>query len=99
MTNELLARIDILNNENKQLKKLCNKYEEEHKKEFNTWLQGQKVLVELEEWLKDSKDGCILNQEYDEGIVYLVKEDDYNECLYKIQELKEKYSVGDKENE
>ena len=80
MTNELLARIDILNNENKQLKELCDKYEEEHKKEFNTWLQEQKVLTELEEWLKIER----INNAF-------IDEDTIMEVQLKIQELKEKY--------
>ena len=80
-------KINDLQQENKKLKKLCNKYEEEHKKEFNTWLQGQKVLKDLEEWLKNKIDNfdngvkdTILHEQMTISIIY-----DY------IQLLKEKY--------
>ena len=79
--------IGVLLNENKQLKELCDKYEEEHKTTFDTWLKGQKVLTELEEKL---------NQEIDEGRseenIWLMGVYDYaKEILFFIQELKEKY--------
>lgn len=46
------------------------------------------ILTELEEWLKEQGNNGI-----DEwGNHYTV-------CLYKLNKLKEKYSIGDKENE
>lgn len=55
--NELLLKyITNLQQENKQLKELCDKYEEEHKTTFETWLKGQKVLNELQEWLKEEQE-------------------------------------------
>lgn len=92
-------KINDLQQENKQLKELCNKYEKEHKKEFNTWLQGQKVLKNLEEWLKEEQ------ERYRDYLSTRPKNDsEYNskyatQCalsqvdiiLDKIQELKEKY--------
>lgn len=78
---------EYLENENKQLKELCNKYEEEHKKEFNTWLQGQKVLAELEEWLK-----TIVKYETLHKSGYMTVRGEWGEeILDKIQKLKEKY--------
>ncbi len=77
---ELLDYISNLQQENQQLKELCNKYEEEHKKEFKIWLQGQKVLAELEEWLKIER----INNAF-------IDEDTIMEVQLKIQELKEKY--------
>ena len=67
-----------LNEENKQLKELCNKYEEEHKTTFETWLKERKVLNELEEWLED-------NWKSTQDIWYV-------KIINKMQELKEKYN-------
>ena len=84
---EYWNRIMKLEQENQQLKELCNKYEEEHKKEFNTWLQGQKVLAELEEWLK-----TIVKYETLHKSGYMTVRGEWGEeILNKIQELKEKY--------
>ena len=79
---------EYLENENKQLKELCNKYEEEHKKEFNTWLQGQKVLVELEEDLKEHIEE--LKKKYDKEYFKGIVDEDINILTF-INLLKEKY--------
>ena len=71
---ELLKKLE---QENKQLKDLCNKYEEEHKTTFEIWVKGQKVLTELEEWLE------MMEEKETIGTYSMVQD--------KIQELKEKY--------
>ena len=95
----LMENYEKLEKENQQLKELCNKYEEEHKKEFNIWLQGQKVLKDLEEWLKEEQ------ERYRDYLLTRPKNDsEYNskyatQCalsqvdiiLDKIQELRNKY--------
>lgn len=80
-------RFKAVERDNRQLKELCDRYEEEHNKEFKIWLQEQKVLAELEEWLKNKIDNfgdgvrdTILHEQMTISIIY-----DY------IQELKEKY--------
>lgn len=75
-------KIADLEQENKQLKELTDKYEEEHKTTFETWLKEINILNELEEWL---------NLE-----ITIHNEDDTIDTLYscvldKIQELKKKY--------
>ena len=71
--------IEKLEKENKQLKDLCNKYEEEHKTTFETWLKEINILTELEEWLNTYK-----SVGYEDIGTFQV-------ILDKIQELKEKY--------
>ena len=79
VTDDMLLRENaLLNEENKQLKELCNKYEEEHKTTFETWLKERKVLNELEEWLED-------NWKSTQDIWYV-------KIINKMQELKEKYN-------
>jgi len=78
--NEL--KIKELQQENKQLKELTDKYEEEHKTTFETWLKEINILTELEEWLEETSN----YEEYDR-----VEQDTMNMVLDKIQELKEKY--------
>lgn len=90
-------KINDLQQENKQLKKLCNKYEEEHKKEFNTWLQEQKVLADLEDTLEEKlKSINYLRETLQEDVKVLNPDIDGLEMAYKdiqkvIKELKEKY--------
>ena len=84
---EYWNRIMKLEQENQQLKKLCDKYEEEHKKEFNIWLQGQKVLKDLEEKLNQE----IADGRSEENIWLMGVYDYAKEILLLIQELKEKY--------
>ena len=38
--------IKLLKEENKKLKKLCNKYEEEHNNEFQCWKRDRKELLD-----------------------------------------------------
>ena len=72
-----------LQQENKQLKDLCNKYEEEHKTTFETWLKEINILTELEKWLCGEK--IVVYNVY--GQVGILRGD----ILNKIQKLKEKY--------
>ena len=86
----IFTYINNLEQENKQLKELTDKYEEEHKTTFKTWVKEINILTELEEWLKEE--------------ISIHDEDDIIDILYscvlnKIQKLKEKYNLGDKENE
>lgn len=75
----------MLEQENKQLKELIDKYEEEHKTTFETWLKEINILTELEKWLKEPEyfNGRKLRQDY----ITIMTID----VLEKIQELKEKY--------
>ena len=80
---------DNLQQENKQLKDLCNKYEEEHKTTFETWLKEINILTELEEWLKSYL--YMLNGITDKDVYEEQQLDDFADFMDKIQELKEKY--------
>lgn len=67
-----------LEQENKQLKELTDKYEEEHKTTFETWLKEINILTELEKWLKYQFE-------------HTLQQNNYHSVLDEIQELKEKY--------
>ena len=44
--------IKLLQEENKKLKELCDKYEEEHNTTFEEWKKDINIIDELEKWLK-----------------------------------------------
>ena len=79
---ECAKQREDLQQENKQLKELTDKYEEEHKTTFETWLKEINILTELEEYIGQEW-YCFDN----ESIEFEVAKD----ILEKIQELKEKY--------
>ena len=80
-------------------KKYDKTYKDQNRKKYNEYTKkyreklkiNNKVLTELEEWLKENAGICRLNQRYTTNQVYGLKEDVYYRCLNKIQELKEKY--------
>jgi len=98
--NELYNKIDakdkIINEqvlEIARLKELCNKYEEEHKTTFETWVKGQKVLTELEEYLNkeiDNYTGLTGNNIW-ATTQFGGRKEAYKNTLDKIQKLKEKH--------
>jgi len=45
----------MLEQENKQLKELCNKYEEEHKTTFETWLKDIEKIDKAIEYIKHAQ--------------------------------------------
>ena len=79
---EIEKEFEELLEENKQLKELCNKYEEEHKTTFETWINQKKILIELELWLSQEQ----LDRADNIGIYAL-----YEKVIRKVSELKEKY--------
>ena len=67
--------ITNLQEENKKLKELCDKYEEEHKTAFQTW---QKNNIEAFKKTNSNieilfKDNCVLQQRIDKAIEYIEK--------------------------
>ena len=56
---EIYKRYDKLKKENKQLKKLCDKYEEEHKTIFEEWKKDINIIDELSQYLEED-----LKQQY-----------------------------------
>ena len=72
-----------LQKENKKLKELCNKYEEEHKTTFEEWKKDINIIDELEKWLID-------NIEYGDDDYYDMKAMGVESALNKLKELKEK---------
>lgn len=75
---ECAKQREELEQENKQLKELTDKYEEEHKTTFETWLKEINILTELEEWLKYQFE-------------HTSQQNNYYSVLEEIQELKEEY--------
>lgn len=49
-----------LQKENKKLKELCDKYEEEHKTTFIEWQKDINILKEIKQWLE-------VNDRYSQG--------------------------------
>lgn len=52
---EIYKRYDKLKKENKQLKELCDKYEEEHKTTFEEWKKDINIIDEFDKWLIGEK--------------------------------------------
>jgi hypothetical protein len=69
--------IKLLQEENKKLKELCDKYEEEHKTTFEEWKKDINIIDELEKYLKEN--------ESDEDNCNTIT---YTELLDKLNELK-----------
>lgn len=59
---QLLNYITNLQKENTDLKKLCDKYEEEHKTTFETWkkviVRNEKAIEYIKENLFEENNGC-----------------------------------------
>ena len=85
---ECAKQRENLEQENKQLKELTDKYEEEHKTTFETWLKEINILTELEEWLKEQ---LMYFCENNEQGGFSTNVEDLEMILDKIQKLKEKY--------
>ena len=75
-------KIERLEEDNKQLKDLCDKYEEEHSTTFEEWKKDIKIIDELEKWLID-------NIEYGDDDYYDMKAMGVESALNKLKELKE----------
>lgn len=74
-------KIERLEEENKKLKELCDKYEEEHKTTFIEWQKDINIIDELEKWLID-------NIEYGDDDYYDMKAMGVESALNKLKELK-----------
>ena len=68
---------------NKELKELCNKYEEEHKTVFERWKKGIKIIDELEKYLKEQ----VFNRA-GSSIDLAIENHSYCKVLDKLNELK-----------
>ena len=53
MKKEIIDDNKRLREENKKLKALCDKYEEEHKTVFVEWKKTINIINELEKWLEE----------------------------------------------
>ena len=71
--------IKLLREENKKLKDLCNKYEEEHNTTFIEWQKDINIIDELEKYLKKQMEYYKLDTDY-----YV----EYKLTLDKLNELK-----------
>ena len=72
--------ITNLQEENEQLKELCDKYEEEHKTTFEEWKKDINIIDELEKYLKKQMEYYKLDTDY-----YV----EYKLTLDKLNELRE----------
>lgn len=68
-----------LQKENKKLKELCDKYEEEHKTTFEEWKKDINIIDELEKYLKKQMEYYKLDTDY-----YV----EYKLILNKLNELR-----------
>lgn len=71
--------IKLLQEENKKLKELCDKYEEEHNTTFIEWQKDINIINELEKYLKKQMEYYKLDTDY-----YV----EYKLTLNKLNELK-----------
>ena len=71
--------IKLLQEENKKLKDLCDKYEEEHNTTFIEWQKDINIIDELEKYLKKQMEYYKLDTDY-----YV----EYKLTLDKLNELK-----------
>lgn len=71
-----INKINELQEENKKLKELCDKYEEEHKTTFEEWKKDINIIDELEKYLIEMSD-----RSWDDNGAY-------DDVLNKLNELK-----------
>ena len=75
---DTLARNMELIQENHKLKELCNKYEEEHKNEFETWKKATKRIDKAIEYIENHKE---------ETIFRFIDDKSYNAELLDVLEI------------
>ena len=80
---EYLKKDKYLNQINKELEELCNKYEEEHKTTFEIWKRDIKIIDELEKYLKEQ----VFNKAGN-SVDLAIENHSYCKVLDKLNELK-----------
>ena len=96
MKKELIDDNRKLREENKKLKSLCDKYEEEHKTVFEEWKKTINIINELENFMKMQQElyRSVLSKrpendsEYNTQYATMVGNEQLSIILEKLQELK-----------